>query len=77
MSLRVTTITRKALIIKGKEAGIINPDQLFTRKLLNRVNKYDKKRVSRNIYRRFIEFAQKTSIKDKIHQKATYAKQER
>ena len=43
MSPRVTTITRKALIIKGKEAGIINPDQLFTRKLLNRVNKYDKK----------------------------------
>ena len=60
MSPRVTTITREALIIKGKEAGIINPDQLSTRKRLNRVNEYDKKRVSRNIYRRFIEFAQKS-----------------
>ena len=43
MSPAVTTITRKALIIKGKEAGIINLDQLSTRTLLNRVNKYDKK----------------------------------
>ena len=60
MSPAVTTITRKALIMKGKEAGIINSDQLSTRKRLNRVNKYDKKRVSRNIYRRFSELAQKS-----------------
>ena len=50
MSPRVTTITRKALIIIGKEAGIINPDQLSTRALLNRVNKYDKKNVYHAIF---------------------------
>ena len=76
MSTKDTHFTREELIIIAENKGIKEPHKMSTGKLLKTFTRHEKKRVSHNIYRRFSELAQKNMIKDKIHQKATYAKQE-
>ena len=77
MPIKDTLFTREVLIIIAENSGIKEPHKMSTSDLIKTLTRQEKKRASRNIYRRISQLAQKTSIKDKIHQKATCAKHER
>ena len=57
MNPKATEITKKDLIITAKKKGIKEPHKMSTKKLLNTLNRYEKKRESYNISRRFNRFA--------------------
>ena len=53
MNPKATEITKKDLIITAKEKGVEEPHKMSTKKLLDTHNRYEKKRDSYNIGRRF------------------------